>query len=197
MRHFAQHHRHRRHDHAAMALCHRAPDLAHRRLDRRQRDDALGNEARADGGPFLDQPVVVRLHARELERGILEAAEGLACTPGDRPDTAPNSRRRRRPSPRGARWACTRWRARPPSAAARARDRASRRPRARRRANRPASRRRPSARCRRPARSTCGMRSPHFAFDMRAVQTSGCSCTWSSALMNPYLSSMSGSYARA
>src|SRR5512134_1169118 len=36
----------------------------------------------------------------------------------------------------------------------------------------------------------CGMRSPHFAFDMRFVQTSGCSCTWSSALMNPYLSSM-------
>src|SRR5205807_7599755 len=40
------------------------------------------------------------------------------------------------------------------------------------------------------SRSTCGMRSPHFAFDMRFVQTSGCSCTWSSALMNPYLSSM-------
>src|SRR5258706_7858047 len=39
-------------------------------------------------------------------------------------------------------------------------------------------------------RSMCGMRSPHFAFDMRRVQTSGCSCTWSSALMNPYLSSI-------
>src|SRR6478672_8769362 len=40
-------------------------------------------------------------------------------------------------------------------------------------------------------RCRCGMRSPHFAFDIRLVQTSGCSCTWSSVLMNPYLSFMS------
>ena len=37
---------------------------------------------------------------------------------------------------------------------------------------------------------TCGMPSPHFCLDMRDVQTSGCSCTWSSALIRPYFSSM-------
>src|SRR4051794_27375317 len=32
--------------------------------------------------------------------------------------------------------------------------------------------------------SICGMRSPHFERSSRLVQTSGCSWTWSSTLMN-------------
>jgi hypothetical protein len=47
-------------------------------VDRRQRDDALRDEALADRDPFLDQKIVVRLHAGQLELRIGEVAEGLA-----------------------------------------------------------------------------------------------------------------------
>jgi hypothetical protein len=60
-----------------MAFAHSALDLGDRRVDRRERNDALRDEAGARRSPLVDQEVVVRLHAGELERRIFETPEGL------------------------------------------------------------------------------------------------------------------------
>ncbi len=58
-----------------------AADLGDRRLDRAQGHDALGYEALAGPGPLLDEPVVVGLHARQLELRVVQPSEDLSRHP--------------------------------------------------------------------------------------------------------------------
>ena len=81
--HVAQVHGHRGEDHAAVAHVHGPPDLRHGGLGRPDGDDALWDEAVACRGPLLDQPVVVGLHAGDLELRVLEPPEGLSGHPCD------------------------------------------------------------------------------------------------------------------
>src|SRR4051795_3004960 len=64
-------------DDAAMTLCHGPLDLGRRCFGREEGNDALGNEPGAGRGPLLNQPIVVRLHARQLELGIGDAPKSL------------------------------------------------------------------------------------------------------------------------
>src|SRR5262249_57193931 len=81
MRHRSQFHRHRRVDHASMAVLNRATDFIDRGFDRKQRRYALRNETIARACPLFEEPVVVCLHAGELQLGILDTTEVLATRP--------------------------------------------------------------------------------------------------------------------
>ncbi len=52
--------------------------------DRRQRHETLRDEARTDAGPLFEQPIVVGLHAGELQLAIFDAAEILPADAGHR-----------------------------------------------------------------------------------------------------------------
>ena len=66
MRHGAQLHRRRRINHSLVALGHGPPDLRDRSLHRPDGHDTLGHETRTHARPFVNQPVVVGLHASQL-----------------------------------------------------------------------------------------------------------------------------------
>src|SRR3954451_16146302 len=77
MRHIAKLHRRCRVDYALVAPADGSLDLRHGSLHRPNRNHALGHKARTHARPFIDQPIVVGLHAVELQIGILERPEPL------------------------------------------------------------------------------------------------------------------------
>src|SRR5215475_8986140 len=81
MRHRSQFHRHRRIDHASVTVLNCATDFIDRRVDRKQRRYALRNETIARACPLFEEPVVVCLHAAELQLEILDTTEVLATRP--------------------------------------------------------------------------------------------------------------------
>src|SRR5436190_1798611 len=83
MRQLAQMHRFGGKDDAAMAAADRTANLGNRRFNRIQRHDALWDEALTCRRPLIDQPIVVSLHAGELEFRISDRAKKLAGQAGE------------------------------------------------------------------------------------------------------------------
>ena len=77
MGHIAQMHWRGRKDDPAMATLDCALDLGHRGSDGSDGNQALRYEAAAHARPFFNQPVVVGLHARELEVRIFERGKNF------------------------------------------------------------------------------------------------------------------------
>ena len=64
-----------------MTLRNGALDLGHRRRGRPDGHNALRDESLAGAGPFFDQPVVISLHASELQVRIFQPREILSRRP--------------------------------------------------------------------------------------------------------------------
>jgi hypothetical protein len=78
MRHVAQVHGQGRKDDASVTQSDGASNLFHRLFNRPNGDDALRNKSLARCRPIFNQPVVVRLHARQLELVVLDPSERLS-----------------------------------------------------------------------------------------------------------------------
>src|SRR5438128_2159991 len=78
VRRFTQMHRHRRKDNTFVSVSNRPFYFTNSRINRRERDNTLRDEAVAKAHPFIKEPVVVSPHAGKLERRVSDRPKNFS-----------------------------------------------------------------------------------------------------------------------